>query len=111
MLHGAKARAAFRLGEGIIGKGRRVIHIAVRWNHVVVAAPQAHLIVGQAALHVHFQAVHPSQLVIEFIGGDGIAVGQIQGRHAQLAEYRAFHVTRLFVGLAAGQAAFDILNG
>jgi hypothetical protein len=56
------------------------------------------------------EAVHPGELVVEFFGSDGVAVGQVDVDDAE-AVGEGFEEARVAIGFVAGERGGDDLNG
>src|SRR6185437_2005061 len=100
---GAEAAARFRTAQRVVAPAGGIVDVIVGRHDVVVAGEHERDLAGEQALGMRLEPRHPAKLVGEFLGIDGIAVGQIERADTQVAE-RRLEVARLLVAGIAGQA-------
>ena len=110
---GLELTAAMRSGQGqgIAGPGDRIVDILVGRDDVVIAGQHRRLFQREQVGRVAAQAFHPGELVGIFLAVDRVAVREIDRGHAEFLPTLAirhidnsFEITRLFIGICAGQA-------
>ncbi len=85
----AKPGARFRLGQRVVAEGDRVVDVVVGRDDVVVAGHHERDLAPQQLPRAGIKPIHPGELVGEFVGGDRVAVGQIEPRHPHLVAVAA----------------------
>ena len=75
-------------------------HVAVLGHHIPVAAQHRRPLVGQQRAGVRAEALHPFELVIELLGSDRVAVGQIERADDQPLHLRLDVAAVTVVGVA-----------
>jgi hypothetical protein len=110
------------LPEGIAGFGTKqcvalpdlgVVAIDRLGNDIVVAGKNQWLLQRQAVFGERLQPLHPGQLVGEFLGVDGVAVGKIQRNHTEHAAIGREHrldEPGLLVAVIPGETAIDFIG-
>ena len=110
----SERRARFGLAERVVGEGLGIVDVHLGRADIVVAAQHEHLLARQQLAGMAEQPLHPRELVGELLGGDGIAVGEIEPAHRQRPAWRvdtAFDIASRLVLDVAGQGARRHVEG
>ena len=111
---GAEAGARLGLKEGVADPVGRFVAVDVLGDDVEVAADDGRCLVDEPLAHLSRESVHPVELVEEFVGADGVSVGEIDVDDAEAAELgfdAGFEEARVTVGGVSGEGCAEGFDG
>ncbi len=109
----AERGAALGLEQRIVAPGVGPLRVRGLRNDVEVAGEDDGHLGSEERGGVRREPLHPGELVGEFLAPDGIAVGQVDGRHARREAARrdaCLDVARLGIPVVAGKPAPHVLE-
>ncbi len=106
----AEAGAGLGLKEGVADPVGRFVAVDVFRDDVEVAADDGGCLVEEPVVHLQGEPVHPVEFVEEFVGADGVSVGEVDVDDAEVADL-GFEEARVGVGEVAREGGVEGLDG